>query len=298
MLERKIRELIKQGEGLRVEFKECKSALSKDVYETVSAFLNRSGGELLLGVKDNGVISGVDKDRVEQIKKDFATGINNPQKINPSYYLTAEEAVIDGKTVIYIFVPESSQVHRCNGKIFDRNEDGDFNITDNSTLVTALYIRKQTSYTENNIYPFVAIGDLRKDLIVRARKLAVNQKPDHIWSDLDDLEMIKSAQLYKKAKIIIPITPQAAPQVTRHAAMQDTTQVAMQDDRIKLILKYCQTPRTRTEIQKHIKITNREYFRKDILNPLINQDLLHPTIPGKPRSPKQKYYSVKQGDSE
>jgi len=68
--------------------------------------------------------------------------MNNPQKLNPTFYLSIEEVEIDGKTILYIFVPESSQVHRCKGKIFDRNEDGDFDITDNTTLVTNLYMRK------------------------------------------------------------------------------------------------------------------------------------------------------------
>lgn len=37
----KIKALVKQGEGLTVEFKECKTALNKNVYETVCAFSNR-----------------------------------------------------------------------------------------------------------------------------------------------------------------------------------------------------------------------------------------------------------------
>ena len=52
MHEAKIERLIKQGEGLHVELKECNSDLSKNIFETVCAFLNRSGGELLLGVND------------------------------------------------------------------------------------------------------------------------------------------------------------------------------------------------------------------------------------------------------
>src|SRR3989339_678924 len=157
----KIKEIIKQGESITVEFKKCKTAISGDVYETVCAFLNRSGGELLLGVKDNGEIAGIDKNCAEQIKKDFVTAVNNPQKINPAFYLSIEEMEINGKTILYIYVPESSQVHRCIGKIYDRNEDGDFDITNNNNLVTALYIRKQTTYSENKVYPFVTIDDLR-----------------------------------------------------------------------------------------------------------------------------------------
>ena len=57
MLERRLLALIKEGEGLRVEFKTCRKALNRDVYETVCAFLNRYGGEILLGVDDNGGVS-------------------------------------------------------------------------------------------------------------------------------------------------------------------------------------------------------------------------------------------------
>jgi len=105
--------LIKQGEGISVEFKECRRTLNRDVYKTVCAFLNRHGGTLLLGVGDAGEVTGVDPNSVEQIKKDFVTAINNPQKINPSCYLSVNEILIDTKTVLHIFIPESSQVHRC-----------------------------------------------------------------------------------------------------------------------------------------------------------------------------------------
>ena len=142
----KILEAIKQGEGLKIEFKECKNKLNKDVYETVCAFLNRNGGEIFLGVKDNGDITGVDIESLAQIKKDFVTVMNNANKISPTYYLSIKEFEIYGKKILYIFVPESSQVHRCNGQIYDRNQDGDFNITDNTNQVAAIYERKQTTY--------------------------------------------------------------------------------------------------------------------------------------------------------
>ena len=49
-----LKALIKQGEGISVEFKECRRAINRDVYETVCAFLNRHGGTILLGVTDSG----------------------------------------------------------------------------------------------------------------------------------------------------------------------------------------------------------------------------------------------------
>lgn len=196
MNEARIQKLLQQGEGLQVEFKTCRNALNRDVYESVCAFLNRSGGDLLLGVRDDGEVTGVDPAAVEQLKKNFVSALNSPQKINPPFYLNIEDIVFDGKTVLHVYVPESSQVHRCNGRIFDRNEDGDFNITDNTQQVAALYQRKQTTYSENRVFPYVQLTDLREDLIARARKLAAIERPGHPWQETDDFELVKSAQLY------------------------------------------------------------------------------------------------------
>lgn len=52
--------LIKQGEGISVEFKSAQSAIPKNLFETVCAFLNRVGGNILLGVEDDGSIIGID----------------------------------------------------------------------------------------------------------------------------------------------------------------------------------------------------------------------------------------------
>ena len=70
---------------------------------------------------------------------------------------------------------------------------------------------------------------------------------------------------------------------------QDTMQDTMQDDRVTVLLKYCNTPRTREEIQKHIGIANRDYFRKSILNPLLLDGKIKMTIPEKPNSKHQRY---------
>ena len=77
-----------------------------------------------------------------------------------------------------------------------------------------------------------------------------------------------------------------------------TPQATMQDDRLKAILNFSKEPRSREEIQKYTGIKNREYFRKEILNPLIEQGLLKLTIPDKPKSPKKKYQGVVKSKQE
>ncbi len=191
-----LKKIISSGESITVEFKESKKKINKDVYESVCAFLNRYGGHLFLGVKDNGDIVGVDVDSLEQLKKDFVTSLNNPQTINPTFYMALEDIEVDGKKILYINIPESSQVHRCKGKIFDRNEDGDFDITNNTNLVYGLYMRKQSTYTENGIFPYAEMEELEPELFTKVRKLAANQKANHPWTSMDDVEILKSAGLY------------------------------------------------------------------------------------------------------
>ena len=136
-------EIINSGEKTNVEFKLAFNKLPSSLFETICAFLNRNGGYIFLGIDDNKNIIGVDKNNINQIKKDFRNLCNNPQKIFPTVYLKISEIEIENKTILYIYVHESSEVHKTNNKIFDRNEDGDYEITNNTNLIANMYIRKK-----------------------------------------------------------------------------------------------------------------------------------------------------------
>ncbi len=194
-----IKELLEQGEGLIVEFKESKRKLNKDIFESVCAMLNRFGGHLLLGVEDDGVVCGIDRDCVDKIKKNFVTQMNNPDKINPTFYTQLQEYEIDGKVVLYAQIPTTPDVHRTAGKIFDRNEDGDFNITNNTGLVAQLYNRKYNLFTELKVFPYATIDDLDKETFSKVRVMAHNRAGgEHLWESMTDIELLKSANLYRR----------------------------------------------------------------------------------------------------
>ena len=190
--------ILKNGEKTTVELKKKKKELPSSLFETICGMLNRNGGHIFLGVRDNKDIVGVDESKIDNIRKTFINLCNNPTKIYPTIYLEIKEFEIDNKHILYTYVYESSDVHNTAGKIYDRNGDGDLDITNNTSLVSQLYIRKSNTYIENKIYPYATINDLRPDLISKARIMATNSVANHKWSTMTDIEMLRSACLYER----------------------------------------------------------------------------------------------------
>lgn len=194
-LPQELLELVRGGENLIVEFKKSRTEVTKDVYETVCAFSNRDGGHIFLGVKDDGEILGIEDDKVDKVKKEFVTSINNENKMYPPLYLTPIEYETNGKHILYIRVPVSQDVCRCNGRIFDRNHESDIDITHHSDAVYRLYAKKSGSYYVNKVFPVFSITDLRQDLIERAKNMTRSRVKDHPWLNMSNEEVIRSAGL-------------------------------------------------------------------------------------------------------
>lgn len=51
--------ILKTGETVAVEFKRCGNGIESDVYELVCSFLNRFGGDIFMGVLNDGTVVGV-----------------------------------------------------------------------------------------------------------------------------------------------------------------------------------------------------------------------------------------------
>lgn len=190
--------ILKNGEKIDVELKTSKNKLPSTLFETVCAFLNRNGGHIFLGVDDSKKIVGINPEKINDLKKDFTNLCNNSQKIFPTVQLFIKEYNYEDKRILYINVYESSEVHRSNNKIFDRNEDGDYDITNNTALISQMYSRKSSTYAENEIFEYATLEDLRKDVIAKVRQMAVNKNANHPWQYMNDLELLRSASLYEK----------------------------------------------------------------------------------------------------
>ncbi len=90
----RILELIAQGEHEQQDFKYAISDARK-IARSISAFANRSGGRLLVGVKDNGHIAGVRNEEDIYVIEQAAEMYCRPaQKVEFTAYSTGETGVV------------------------------------------------------------------------------------------------------------------------------------------------------------------------------------------------------------
>lgn len=193
-----MRQLLSKDEKITIEYKECQNGIYDDVYETVCSFFNRYGGYIIMGVMDNGTPIGLNRNMIKDMKKNFVNQLNNPDKMSPTLYLSIEEFEYDGMMLLWVYVPPTSTVEKCANKIYDRNEDGDIDITDSPIQLQNMYNRKSNTYVEHKIFPYVSLDDLRLDLMNKVRNLVKSRKPDHDWLQMSDQDILKSAGLWEK----------------------------------------------------------------------------------------------------
>ncbi len=89
------------------EVKAAKTDLPKNIWETVSAFSNCSGGWIVLGVKQSGRLCEiVSVDNIEKLEQDFF-GTLRSKKYNVPLFATLHRYEIEGKYVIASYLPSS-----------------------------------------------------------------------------------------------------------------------------------------------------------------------------------------------
>ena len=105
-----MKELLSKDEKITVEYKTCQYGIQEDVYETVCSFSNRYGGYIIMGVEDDGTPIGINPNMVKDMKKNFVNQLNNPDKMSPTLYLSIEDIVYEGMTLLWVYVPPTSTV--------------------------------------------------------------------------------------------------------------------------------------------------------------------------------------------
>lgn len=190
--------LSKEGEGTRIEYKTCLEQISESLYETVCSFLNHSGGQILIGVKNDGEIVGVNPDKAEILKANIITAIKNQELFLPCPYFTPQILEVEGKVVLLLDIPYGQYVYRYNGRYWDRNGDADIDLTDQPELLLALFERKNPHLFEERTVDGLAMEQLDHDTFQFCRNILAVKKPEHAWLQLTDEDILIHTRLAKK----------------------------------------------------------------------------------------------------
>lgn len=166
---RSAKELIEQGESQTLEFKSTLRWSLKEnrkddkgvthvAMKTIAAFLNTEGGDLLLGVADDGSILGIEKDKLEnddKIMRHLMQIVKNGIGPHAGTRIDPKVQIVDGKSVCMVSCRRSPVPVFLAWKGTETTEAGDFLVRSGPTIVKLSpadaqeYIRTQFSETES-----------------------------------------------------------------------------------------------------------------------------------------------------
>ncbi|HEB88951.1 MAG TPA: DEAD/DEAH box helicase, partial [Deltaproteobacteria bacterium] len=137
---RSAEELIQRGESKTLEFKSTlRWNLKKDrkddktvtpaVLKTIAAFLNTEGGDLLIGVSDDGGIIGIERDQLEsddKFMRHLAQVVRNGLGDRAGTCIDPKCQIVRGKTVCVVSCQRSPEPVYLKWKGLEANPEGDF----------------------------------------------------------------------------------------------------------------------------------------------------------------------------
>ena len=182
---------IKDIEWDDFEAKEAKSELPKNVWESVSAFANTSGGWVVLGVKQNGKkfeVQGVDN--IEKLEQDFLGTLRSATKLNMILQAKAQRFIVDGCNLLAFYIPSSPIKPIWFGNSirnsFVRSGSGDQRATDMEIL--AMERDQAFGSKSETILEDTSFDDIDKPSLDTYRNAIRQYNPSFVYNGLEDLE--------------------------------------------------------------------------------------------------------------
>jgi type I site-specific restriction-modification system R (restriction) subunit len=137
---RNAEELIKQGESKTLEFKSTlrwslreerqdDKGVTHAVLKTIAAFLNTEGGDLLIGVADDGAIVGIERDQLEnddKFMRHLAQVVRNGLGDRAGTCIDPKTQVVQSKTVCLVSCQRSPEPVFLKWKEMEATPEGDF----------------------------------------------------------------------------------------------------------------------------------------------------------------------------
>ncbi|MES2345898.1 MAG: RNA-binding domain-containing protein [Chlamydiota bacterium] len=174
-----------------LEFKSAKGGLPQSLWETYSAMANTKGGVILLGVENDGTVSGLMD--TEKMKRTFWDTINNRSKVNINLLGNNDIQEIDHPNgrIIAIHVPRASRYQRpiFTGQnpltgVYRRSYEGDYHCSEQE--VSRMLADRSEEPADSRILEHFGIDDLDLQSLQQYRQRLASHKPTHPWLSEND----------------------------------------------------------------------------------------------------------------
>lgn len=186
------------------ECKSCQNKLSEDVWSTVSAFSNTSGGWVVFGIKQVGKkfeIQGVNNG--EKTESDFLNTLRS-EKFNMRLSAKGQKYNFDGKLVLAFFVPSSMVKPIYYGNpinTFIRTGSGDRRATEMEVM--AMMRDQAFGSKSEQVVEGTSIDDLNKGSLETYRNQIRNDNPSFPYKNLPDEQFCEKVGISKEGKLTI-----------------------------------------------------------------------------------------------
>lgn len=207
MTEQELRDLVAQGETFEVEFKsdtpDKKSGLSdEEMQEAVVCLANAEGGKLLLGVEDDGTITGLHAKHMGRPATGLGGYFKNVLQGNSKPDIQAEFVdVQEGRVAVIHIRKAASLVSTSQGRILQRQHDAwgapQCRVIYPQEIPSLLAVRGQYDHTEQ-LVPELRFRHLSRAELDRIRTFVERQlQADKALLTLTDEELAKALTLVK-----------------------------------------------------------------------------------------------------
>lgn len=237
-----LREILAKGESARREFKSGRIELDS-LGEAICAFLNSGGGQIVIGVGDDGQVEGdVDIKRIESMVRALSGGGKEGQLLTPSAVWDVSHEQLEEGSVALIGVPAGADLpYIFRDSIFVRSGKNTHRAS--GTEIRALIERRYLQGTRWEREPVLEVQqkDLDEKEILATARTAADKRGwrfrdlDNPFSILEDLKLVEHGRLTNAAVVLFAreagdIFPQAQVRMTVYHS--DKAGAEFSDDRV------------------------------------------------------------------
>ena len=235
-----IKSMLSTGESKRLEFKPGNVSM-ETLGETICAFLNSGGGQILVGVRGDGTVEGsVNAKRIEKMLRPLSGGDSAVSLITPNAIWDVTEEPTDDGPVVLIDVPAGADLpYLFQDSIYIRIGQRTSKATGSQTreLIQRRYL--QGARWERQPVLEVGLKDLDDEEVFETVRIAANKRgwrfrdPEDLTRVLEDLNLVDQGRLTNAAAVLFAkeaghIFPQAHVRLTAYAS--DKTASLLRED--------------------------------------------------------------------